>query len=68
MTTKDKVKLLRQVPNVSLWGGAIHQALKHPTAETVDRLIQELTSQAKDNPKQMRDILSGVIYDKIIKL
>lgn len=62
------IQLLRQVPNVSLWGAAIHATLKKPTKKTVEELIVSLRSQAKDNPQMMRDILSGVIYDKIINL
>lgn len=67
MTTKEIVKLLRHVPNLSLWGFAIHAALKNPTKEIVEELMKSLQSQAHDNPKAMRDILGGVIYDKIIK-
>ena len=67
MTTKETVKLLRQVPNLSLWGFAIHQAIKKPTKQNIDNLVQSLRSQAADNPRGMRDILGEVIYDKIIK-
>lgn len=68
MTTKEIVKYLRQVPNITLWGYVIHMTLKkNPTKETVDHLVGELKSQARDNARGMRDILSGPIYDKIIK-
>lgn len=67
MTTKETVKYLRQVPNLSLWGFAIHLALRNPKKEKIEKLVHDLRSQARDNPAGMRNILGGVIYDKIIK-
>lgn len=66
MTLQDKCDLLKNVNPLSLLGMAIHKALQNPTEEKMDGLIQELQSQAKDNPLMMREILGFAIFNKII--
>lgn len=65
MEAQDIADLLRNVNPLPLWGMAIHKAIADPTPERMEQLIKDLRSQAKDNPQMMRDILGGIIYEKL---
>ncbi len=50
-------KKLAQVSNQTLWGLAIHKVLQDPSTERFRDLLAQLSSQAKDQPEVMADIL-----------
>jgi len=61
-------KLLHCLENVSpesIWGMAIHKALKEPTEQKFYDLVEQLQSQERDNPAVMKEILNTPCYEAL---
>lgn len=60
------ISLLNCVPATTVWGLAVEGVLENPTAELLDRLLDQLASQYRDNPASMTGILGDELAAFIV--
>jgi hypothetical protein len=62
------LQLLKKVKGDNLWAAIIRVVVKQDDADKFRQLIEQLQSQAKDNPPIMKEILGVKIYKSVMDL
>lgn len=64
----DFIPCLEKVDANSIWGAAVHNALKDLDTYKFRRLVSELKSQNEDSPEIMRNILGPDCHSQLLNL
>lgn len=69
MTPREKYifRLLCEVEHDSIWGVAIKLFNKNPTLTHLRLLIDQLTSQANDNPESMAKVIGEELVEILLQ-